>query len=62
MSHGPQRFDDEVKDDSHGEGDFTPEMMNLPQETWIETFVEVVTDKSTGLSIRISFAHIQTLC
>ena len=32
------RFDDEVKDDAHGA--FTPEMMKLPQETWIETFVE----------------------
>jgi hypothetical protein len=42
-------FDDEVKDDAHGA--FTPEMMNLPQGTWIETFVEGVTDKSTGLSI-----------
>jgi hypothetical protein len=43
------RFDDEVRDDAHG--DFTPEMMKLPQATWIETFVEGVTDKSTGLSI-----------
>ncbi len=40
------RFDDEVKDDAHGA--FTPEMMKLPQATWIETFVEGVTDKSTG--------------
>jgi hypothetical protein len=39
----------EVKDDVHGV--FTPEMMKLPQVTWIETFVEGVTDKSTGLSI-----------
>ena len=39
------RFDDEVKDDTHG--DFTPEMFNLPQTTWITTFVESVTDKST---------------
>jgi hypothetical protein len=38
-----------VKDDSHGA--FTPEMMKLPQATWIETFVEGVTDKYTGLSI-----------
>jgi hypothetical protein len=30
---------------------FTPEMMKLPQSTWIETFVEGVTDKNTGLSI-----------
>jgi hypothetical protein len=41
------RFDDEVKDDAHGA--FTPEMLNLPQATWISTFVEGVTDKSTGL-------------
>jgi hypothetical protein len=26
-------------------------MMTLPQATWIETFVEDVTDKNTGLSI-----------
>ncbi len=38
-----------MKDDGHG--DFTPEMMKLPQTTWIETFLEVVTDKSTGLTI-----------
>ncbi len=38
------RFDDEVKDDAHGV--FTPEMMNLPQATWIETFVEGVTTKT----------------
>jgi hypothetical protein len=39
------RFDDEVKEDDHG--DFTPEMMKLPQATWIvsETFLEGVTDK-----------------
>jgi hypothetical protein len=30
---------------------FTPEMMKLPQETWIETSLEGVADKSTGLSI-----------
>ena len=29
---------------------FTPEM-RVPQETWIETFLEGVTDKSTGLTI-----------
>ncbi len=34
------RFDDEVKDDAHGA--FIPEMMKLPQTTWIETFVEGV--------------------
>jgi hypothetical protein len=43
------RFDDEVKDDAHGA--FTPEMLKLPQATWIETFVEGVTDKSTGLPL-----------
>ena len=43
------RFDDEVKDDPHGA--FTPEMLNLPQATWIATFVEGVTDKSTGLPL-----------
>jgi hypothetical protein len=31
-------LDDEVKDDAHGT--FTPEMMELPQATWIETFLE----------------------
>ncbi len=44
-----KRFDDEVKDDAHGA--FTPEMMKLPQATWIETFVESVTDKITGPTI-----------
>ncbi len=45
------RFDDEVKDDAHGV--FTPEMLKLklPQTTWITTFVEGVTDKSTGLPL-----------
>ncbi len=43
------RFDDEVKDDAHG--DFTPEMLKLLQATWIATFVEGVTDKSTGLPV-----------
>ena len=38
-----------VKDNAHGA--FTPEMMKLPQVTWIETFLEGVTDKSTVLSI-----------
>ena len=38
-----------MKDDAHGA--FTPEMMKLPQATWIETFLEGVTDKRTGLSI-----------
>ena len=52
------RFDDEVKDDAHGA--FTPEIMKFPQATWIETFVEGVTDKSTGLPIfkeLVSFAY-----
>jgi hypothetical protein len=43
------RFDDEVKDDTHGT--FTPEMMKISQATWIETFVEGVTDKNTGLTM-----------
>jgi hypothetical protein len=43
------RFDDEVKDDTHGA--FTPEMLNLPPATWIPTFVDCVTDKSTGLPL-----------
>jgi hypothetical protein len=30
---------------------FTTETMKLPQTTWIKTFLEGVTDKSTGLSI-----------
>ena len=38
-----------MKDNAHGV--FTPEMMKLPQETWIETFLEGVTDKNTGLPI-----------
>ena len=36
-----------MKDDDLG--DFIPEMMKFPQATWIETFLEGVTDKSTGL-------------
>ena len=43
------RFDNEVKDDTHGA--FTPEMMKLPQSTRIETFLEGVTDPSTGLPV-----------
>jgi hypothetical protein len=38
-----------VKDNVHGA--FTPEMMKLPQATWVETFLEGVTDKNTGLPI-----------
>ena len=38
-----------MKDDPHGV--FTPEMMKFPQATWIETFLEGVTDKSTRLPI-----------
>jgi hypothetical protein len=63
------RFDDEVKDNVHGA--FTPEMMKLAQATWIETFVEGVTDKSTGLPIfkelawfayKVSGVSAQRLC
>jgi hypothetical protein len=45
------RFDDEVKDDALGA--FTPEMLKLPQATWIETCREGVTDpvESTGLPL-----------
>ena len=43
------RFDDEVKDDAHGA--FTPEMLKLPQATWIAPLLEGVTDKSTGLPL-----------
>ena len=42
------RFDDEFKDDPHGT--FTPEMMNLSQVTWIETFVEGLYVSTVGLS------------
>ena len=38
-----------MKDNVHGA--FTPEMMKLPQATWVETFLEGVTDKNTGLPI-----------
>ena len=43
------RFDEGVKDDTQGA--FTPEMLKLPQATWIATFLEGVTDKSTGLPL-----------
>jgi len=43
------RFDDEVKDDTHGA--FTPEMLRLSQVTWISTFLEGSTDTSTGLPL-----------
>jgi hypothetical protein len=46
-------FDDEVKDDAHGT--FTSEMLKFPQATWIATFVEGVTDKSTGLPLFSEF-------
>jgi hypothetical protein len=50
------RFDDEVKDDAHGA--FTPEMLKLPQATWMATFLEGVTDKSTGLPLfRVWMTH-----
>jgi hypothetical protein len=42
-----------VKDDVHGA--FTPEMTKIPQSTWIETFLEGVTDKNTRLSILKEF-------
>ncbi len=35
-----------MKDEAHGA--FTPEMMKLPQATWIETFLEGVS--TVGLS------------
>jgi hypothetical protein len=70
------RFDDEVKDDAHGS--FTPEMLKLPQATWITTFLEGVTDNSTGLPLfselvlfaykvsgvmcSVLFAHTQAWC
>ena len=38
-----------MKDNAHGA--FAPEMMTLPQSSWVETFLEGVTDKSTGLPI-----------
>ena len=37
---------DEVKDGVHGV--FTPVMIQIPQGTWIETFLDGVTDKITG--------------
>ncbi len=43
------RFDDEVKDDAHG--DFTSEILKCSQATWIASFVEEVTDKNTGLPL-----------
>jgi hypothetical protein len=39
-------LDDEMKEGAHGA--FTSEMMKLPQATRIETFLEGITDKSTG--------------
>jgi hypothetical protein len=46
----------EIKDSRKGlrEGSLlvlSPEMLKLPQATWIATFVEGVTDKSTGLPL-----------
>lgn len=38
-------LDDEMKEGAHGA--FTSEMMKLPQATWIATFLEGTTDKST---------------
>ncbi len=37
----------EVKDDTHGV--FTPEMLKLPQATWIEAFLKGIADPSTFL-------------
>ncbi len=34
---------------SDAHGPFTPEILKLPQATWIATFLEGVTDKNTGL-------------
>jgi hypothetical protein len=47
------RFDDEVKDDTHGV--FTSEILKLSQTTWIATFVEGTTDKNTGLPLFSEF-------
>ncbi len=41
-----EMFMDAVGSKKHG--DFTPAILKLPQATWIGTFVEDVTDKSTG--------------
>ena len=43
-----------MKDDAHGA--FTPEMMKLTQATSIETFLDGVTDKRTGLPIFKEFS------
>jgi hypothetical protein len=56
MSEDLSRIHDEVKDDAHGT--FTPEMTKLPQAIWIETFVDGVTDKSTGLPIFKEFVRV----
>lgn len=45
MGRLQHRFDDEVKD--RAQDAFTPEMMKLPQATWIETFLEDVIDLNT---------------
>jgi hypothetical protein len=42
-------LDDEMKEGAHGA--FSSEMMKLPQATWIATFLEGTTDKSTGQPI-----------
>ncbi len=47
-----------VKDDTHGA--FTTEMLKLPQATWIATFFEGVTDKSTGLPLFSEFVCSRT--
>jgi hypothetical protein len=53
------RFDDEVKNDSHGA--FTPEMLKLPQTTWITTFLEGVTDKITQIRNRLDQMLVEKL-
>jgi hypothetical protein len=47
-------FDDEVKDDTHGV--FTPEILRIPQVTWITTFLEGVTDTIPGLPLFSEFS------
>jgi antitoxin component of RelBE/YafQ-DinJ toxin-antitoxin module len=45
MGRVQHRFDDEVK--NRAQDAFTPEMMKLPQSTWMETFLEGVIDLNT---------------
>jgi hypothetical protein len=46
LSEGSCHNFDEVKDVVHGV--FTPVMIQIPQGTWVETFLDGVTDKITG--------------